>query len=317
MKMKPSRYVLLLLALTLSVTQLSLAQKGDAKNAAPAKAATPKPGIHVSVMLVRNGVRQVVSPAFPFKTGDDVVLSVRSDFDAYVYILNRTLTGDPESLASRSMSLEVEEDRKNPPAACPYTMIFPEAHQEFKLKAGVTQMVPPRGHTMRMNDPAGVEELRIIASPTPDPRVLKGCVGKPAAPSADQTKTPPNAPPPAPKADATNTNDTDGDVLGQLNRRLMEIDANSEVAQRDFNVVTRPDRPDVFSQPKAPLPGSPAQGAKSTPPESRTAKAGDKPSTTPNPGSAPPTAPNPGVTVVPRDPSQPVVVEIALKHMAG
>jgi len=260
--------------------------------------ATPKAGVHYTVELVRDGVHQAVSPNFPFKTGDRVSLKVRSDFDAYVYVLNRTMTGDPEALATRSMALVAEDDVHNRPSECPYDLVYPVAGEQLKLKAGVAQSVPPRGQTMQMNDPPGVEKLLLIVSPHPENDIMamfaskNGCLNRPAGT--------------APAAGGGTKTDSDTDVLNRFNKRVLDMEQNVE--ERDFVTVSHPQTGQV-TPPQPPAPTAPPSAA---PPVVSPAP--------PAPGKVPtlqpPGLPQP-VVVHPKIPTQPMTVEISLKHQGA
>lgn len=268
-----------------------------------------KPGVHYTVELVRDGNRQPVSLSFPFKTGDRVSLVVRSDFDAYIYVLNRTMTGDPEAMATRSMSLITEDDAQNPPKDCPYDLVFPSAGQQYRLKAGVPQSVPPRGQTMLMNDPPGVEKLLLIVSPNAEGDVMAnyarihGCTqrtpgngarsgGKPSGGNAGGgggSDGGGNSGGGATSGGSGATSDSDNDVLNRFNRRVMEMEQNVE--ERGFDVVQHPQQ--QATPPPPPNPKTPPQAA---------------------PPNVPPPPP---AVVVPRVLSKPIAIEISLKHRSA
>lgn len=264
-----------------------------------------KPGVHYTVELVRDGNRQPVSLNFPFKTGDRVSLVVRSDFDAYIYVLNRTLSGDPEAMATRSMSLIADVDAHDPPKDCPYDLVFPAAGQQYRLKAGVSQNVPPRGQTMLMNDPPGVEKLLLIVSPSAEADVMAnyarihGCVQRTAGNGGSGGNVGGGGNPGGGNArggsasggtgDAGAANggggaasDTDNDVLNRFNRRVLEMEQNVE--EKGFDVVEHPHQQDNSQQ---------------------------KQSQNQNPPGAS------GGTATPKTPSKPIAVEISLKHRSA
>lgn len=283
---------------TLWIGVVALAPTMFAQNGATGAKAAAKPGVHYTVELVRDGIRQPVSLNFPFKTGDRVSLVVRSDFDAYIYVLNRTLTGDPEAMATRSMMLV--DDVGDKPKDCPYDLVFPAVGQQYRLKAGVSQSVPPRGKTMLMNDPPGVEKLLLIVSPNPEADVMAnyarihGCAqrtpgndGRDANPGGGGNAGGGNARGGSVSGgpgDAGAASDTDNDVLNRFNRRVLEMEQNVE--EKGFDTVEHPHQQDP--NPKQP---------------------------------APPQKPNPsdptGGTATQKNPSKPIAVEISLKHRSA
>jgi hypothetical protein len=296
MKLSQTQLAALVFGGALSITGAVWAQNGQAKAAVPAKTGqtNPKPGVHYTVLLVRDGVPQPVSVAFPFQTGDKISLAVRVDFDSYVYVLNRTMTGDPETEASRSLELVAEADRRAKPGVCPYAMVFPQPGEQYRLKAGVTQMVPPPGHTMMMKDPAGAEKLLVIVSPRPEPDIAamfssgSGCGNNPGAvPPGGESKA-----------------DSDDDVLTKLNKRLLEMVGNSEAEpvaeQRGIVTVSH-------AQPKPQMPNTPVPAP---------SQQGTTTATPPSPKASGRNAQgSPGPVYVPKRPSQAIAVEISLKHV--
>jgi hypothetical protein len=308
----------LVLTAALAVTGTASAQgvkSGTAHTTPPARPPSAKRGVSCAVLLVRDGERVTVPSSFQFKTGDQVALRVSVDADSYVYVLNRSFTGNPEALATRSMALVKEEDdRRGNTEASPYALVFPEAGKHFVVKAGVGHPVPPRGLTLRMEGEPGVEQLLVVVSPHPldittafDPETGR------LRPTGTRS-----------------VGGSDADVLGQVNSELVEMEANT-VETRSFDEVaigggkprdsgkespfapkTRPDNPGgssaVAVQPSAP-PSTPVQTAEvdiPTPVPSVPSK--------PAPAVRKPAQSNAVRYGTPKRPNQALMMVISLKH---
>ena len=185
----------------------------------------------------------------------------------------------------------------------------------------MAQSVPPRGHTMQMNDPPGVEKLLLIVSPRPENDIMamfsskNGCVNRAAGA--------------APAAGGGAKTDSDTDVLNRFNKRVLAMEQNVE--ERDFVTVSHPQTAQAVA-PVSPAPPTPPTPAPQTaPPTQQPPVAPPAPVAVPTPP-APvlPPAPPPGKVAPPRPPAapQPVVVhrivptepmsvEITLKHQGA
>lgn len=124
-------------------------------------------GVSAEIEIERDGKRGMVPPTFQFRSGDKFWLHVTSNRTAYIYVLNRTVVGDPQTAASRGIKLMQQEDAKRPDPNA-YTLVFPAPDTAApQVKAGVTTRLPGGTQFFAMDNVPGAEKLIVVATESP------------------------------------------------------------------------------------------------------------------------------------------------------
>lgn len=159
-------------ALAILATAGMLAPGAFAQDAGSAKgiyrdpAATPtKNGVAYRVLLLRGDERREVPVSFGFRNGDRFKLQVNLKDSAYVYVLNRTFSGDPKEIGDKGITVVADEDRGNHDHSKPtYTLLFPASGERpEKIAAGKYRDIPG-DVALRMDQTPGLEKLYVIVS---------------------------------------------------------------------------------------------------------------------------------------------------------
>jgi len=249
-------------------------------------------GLTYDIELIRGVERGIVSTAYRFQNGDRFAVRLRLTRDAYVYVLNRTFTGDPDDLrATRAIRLVPNTPSPGGPSApqppapgtaahdtggSPFAVIYPPTGHRL-LKAGPVNLLPSAEMALEMDEHPGLEHVVLIVSPAP---LSRSWLLQRAA--AVRQGSPPRS--------------TDEDIDTQL-RELQRMAANAEVEEsvvssREIILVAKPGEPK----------GSPFSGAE-TKPHIDSAPA--------NPNGA---GPSPATAGRPLAPARPFVVDFILSH---
>jgi hypothetical protein len=192
------------------------------------RADKPALGIRFSVLLKENGNVREVSTQHKFRSGDRFRLQVGMKNDAYLYIVNTTVPGNPDTLPR---GIEVVRINNKPRPDVKYRLIYPpKGERPKKLDKAKTHVLPV---DFVMDNNAGLENLFLIVSREPvnlsrffkpdgsmQTGVAAGTITGPAA------GAPPSASPPASVPPASDTNQS---VLDSLNRQLTEWAENTEL----------------------------------------------------------------------------------------
>lgn len=194
-------------------------------------------GVKIAVFATEDSRRRRVPADHQFQSGDRFELELQTNQRAYVYVVNRTLAGDPGTLRDKGIERIRDDDRRERPRGSAYKLLYPmkndprvaEANKPFKLTG------------FRMDEKPGVEKMFIVVSAKPIDINRYFDVA-----SGDQRK-------PRPGGDAGRRDDTDDDVLDQLNKDLADWSQNAESAlpkgiERDpegYGVVRDPGKPGV------------------------------------------------------------------------
>ena len=102
---------------------------------------------------------------YPFRSGDRFKLEVEANRPAYVYVLNRTLPGDQDSVGSRGIEVISDEDRRNRSGdRRKYTLLYPRGGDPRPVRRNARVQLPPGGQFFRMDDEPGIERLYVLAS---------------------------------------------------------------------------------------------------------------------------------------------------------
>jgi hypothetical protein len=143
-------------------------------------------GMRFDILLEQpDGAKVEVPVTYEFRTGDRFWLRMDVRRPVYVYVLNRTLTGD------KGIAVVREEDmqRRPPEAEAPHLVFGPE-----RLSRGVNKMAPKTA-AMRFDQTPGIEKLYVIVSPKrlkveqffgPDGRMIIDDAHRDSLPNLDQ-----------------------------------------------------------------------------------------------------------------------------------
>ncbi|MBV9506153.1 MAG: DUF4384 domain-containing protein [Acidobacteriia bacterium] len=128
--------------------------------------------VSYGVLLIRNGQRMIVPNSYRFETGDRFALRVRVASDSFVYLLNRTFSGQPDVLRSNHRIRLMPPPNASPQQSLPddarstaYTLVYPPSGHRL-LRAGEIQAVPDANMAMEMDEHPGMEQLLLVVSPT-------------------------------------------------------------------------------------------------------------------------------------------------------
>ena len=129
-------------------------------------------GVRFNVLLNRGGKSRIVSTNYRFRDGDRMKFQFALNRAAYVYVVHRSLEGDPDSDRVRRYAgpkgIEVVrgEDRSRRRAGS-YRLLFPNraVGLDNRLKARRLYRVPAaRDKYFKMDDNPGIEKLYLVVS---------------------------------------------------------------------------------------------------------------------------------------------------------
>ncbi len=216
-----------------------------------------KPGIRWDVLLIRGNERMRVTEDYSFKTGDRFVMQVEVNKPLYVYLINRTVNGNPDQLRTKGIQVIAEEAAQHPDSSrvSDYRLIFPTSERQSNLlQAGRMQTIPI-GQMFRMDETPGIEKMLLIASPTPldllrkqirlsNGQLVAGVQRAPIVANRDAQAMANSAPPSTqPTAGSSTTsgqhssvaagssNDTNDDIHNRLLAMLNDYSSNAETGR--------------------------------------------------------------------------------------
>lgn len=197
-------------------------------------------GVKVVIFRVQDANRTRVATDYEFKSGDRFDLELESNQASYVYVLNRTMVGDPNQLSSKGIDRIRDEDRNNTQGPRPkYKLLYPLANDPKATTANKAFQISG----FRMDNQAGVEKVLVVYSAKPIDLSryfdLNGNQRGSQPPARDGRRT------------GGGRADTDEDVLNQLDKELADWAANAQTAlpkgvTRDlegYGIVRDPNRP--------------------------------------------------------------------------
>lgn len=214
----------LMVALTASLASavfgVPAAAQGDDTQLKGVYREAKRQGVKVTVFRGEGTSRRKVAHDYEFKSGDAFELDVETNRPAYVYVLNRTIVGNPDELSTKGIERVRDDDRRDRRSnRAQYSLLYP---QSGEAKA-TTANKPLTISDFQMDKVAGVEKLLVVysAKPIDVSRYfdLKGKqrTGRPASGND--------------RADGGKHTDTEEDVLDQLNKNLADWGANAESSQ--------------------------------------------------------------------------------------
>lgn len=121
-------------------------------------------GAKFHIRLVRGDSTSEVPTGYKFRTGDRVHFTFEANEDCYVYVLNRTFDGDPDSLFKDVTKGIVYDEEKLKPATR-YRLLFPtpKAGTNNRLDVGKEHVIPHTGSFI-FDEQTGIEKLYIVLS---------------------------------------------------------------------------------------------------------------------------------------------------------
>jgi hypothetical protein len=171
-----------------------------------------------NVLLDRAGRQTSVPSTHRFVNGDRMKFQFELNREAYVYVLHRTVNGEPDNLRKYAgpMGIDIirDDDRRQPDQA-KYQVLFParSTGQANRLASRRVYSVPTGEVFFNMDDNPGIEKLFVVVSDSPlDISRWPGVVGEVGA-AQNNNRRP-------------NRDDSDDDATSRLKRYA----ANSEMS---------------------------------------------------------------------------------------
>ena len=132
---------------------------------------TGKPGVKFNVLLVRGDETSQVPATYRFRDGDKLVFQMETNRESYVYVLNRTIFGNPANLteyAAKGIKIEAPANAEKPKMSR-YRLLFPtpDSGRENRLKANRMVTVPTGRVPFQMDSEPGIEKLYVVVSQQP------------------------------------------------------------------------------------------------------------------------------------------------------
>jgi hypothetical protein len=207
-------------------------------------------GVSAEIEIDRDGQRGMVPPTYEFRSGDKFWLHVTTNRDAYIYVLNRTLVGDPQGAASRGIKLMQQDDIRHP-APDAYTMVYPAPKSAPALvKANATTRIP-RGSNefFVMDNMIGAEKVMIVVTDKPSN------ITQFFDPTTGKLKH------------SASTADSSASVLNRLNTELATMADNTEIEEppRSRGIVIKPIPGPSNRVPELPVPSTPPRPGENRP----------------------------------------------------
>ena len=124
-------------------------------------------GVKFQVLQERGGRLRRRSTTYPIRSGDRFKFEVETNRPAFVYVLNRTLAGDAESLRSTVFDEIRDDDRRDRSGSRQeYRLLYPRGGERpAAVQAGRRVQLPPGdGRYYVMEEPTGIEKLYVLLS---------------------------------------------------------------------------------------------------------------------------------------------------------
>jgi hypothetical protein len=129
---------------------------------------TGKTAVKFNVMLVRNGHKQDVSTNYAFRNGDEMILQLESNRDSYVYVLNRTVFGDPAKLGEYATPKGISIEKPTAKMS-KYRLLFPnqQSGSNNRISGSGKITIPTNGIPFTMDSEPGIEKMYVVVSEQP------------------------------------------------------------------------------------------------------------------------------------------------------
>lgn len=205
---------------------------------------TGRAAVKFDVLLQERGQWVPVSTRYQFKSSDRFRFRVQTNRDGYIYVLNRTFSGDPSQLASKGIERVRDEDQSTRPSGPTYRLLYPLNREGNKMRANYWAVLPGEGATasFTMDSQPGVEKLYVVVSSKPLDLNRYFRIEDGELRDARRQPTERNQP----VANGPRRQDSEEDVLSQLNKELAEFSANGESAFMETKGITRDREPESY-----------------------------------------------------------------------
>jgi len=174
--------------------------------------ATAYPAVKFRIELNRNGQVSPVPATYRFQSGDRFHFLFELNQSSYVYVVNRSVEGDPDQMGALLGTRGINVVNQGPGAregAPGLQLLWPAQGGNARLAAGQAQSVPGPTQYFEFDTKPGLEKIALVVSPYP----------------VDPSKYFPGLPG-APQPSASNREDTNEDVLAQL-QDLRSLESNT------------------------------------------------------------------------------------------
>ena len=171
------------------------------------------PALRFRIELNRNGKAGPVASTYRFQSGDRFRFVFELNQSSYVYVVNRSVEGNPDALGAMlgTRGINVVDQNANASAGAPkLQLLWPARGTNARLAGGQPQSVPGATQFFEFDTNPGLEKISVLVSPYPvDPGRYFTGLARVSPPSA-----------------AGNREDTNADVLSQL-EDLKSLDGNT------------------------------------------------------------------------------------------
>ena len=124
-------------------------------------------GVKFQVLRERDGQLRRVSTTYPFRSGDRFKFEVETNRSVFLYMLNRTLTGDAQSLRSKGIEEIRDDDRRDRSGSRRrYRLLYPSGGSRPAAVPAGRRVQFPRGDDRYfvMDEQTGIEKIYVLAS---------------------------------------------------------------------------------------------------------------------------------------------------------
>jgi hypothetical protein len=180
-----------------------------------APATAPRPAVKLRIEMNQNGQSMPVSATHPFHTGDRFRFVFELSQSSHVYVVNRSIAGNPEGLrellGTRGINVVNQTGAGGQAGAPKFQVLWPPAGSDAPLPARQTQSIPGATQFFEFDANPGIEKISVLVSPYPIDiaKYFNGVASRPRTSPA-----------------AGRHDDTNSDVLSQL-EDLRSIDSNT------------------------------------------------------------------------------------------
>jgi hypothetical protein len=174
-------------------------------------------GVKVVVYRGQGEGRRRVPTDYEFKSGDGFDLELETNQRAYVYVLNRTLVGNPDQLSSKGIDRVRDDDRRDRTGKrARYKLLYPLGNDAKVTSANKKFQISG----FKMDNQPGVEKMMVVVSAKP--------VDLSKYFDVDGNQRTRRGRASGSEGDSGRHTDSEEDVLDQLNKDLSDWAANAE-----------------------------------------------------------------------------------------